>query len=95
MAKSSTMQLIDADDIDTYPISCSERLDSHYFMQFNFDRYDRSAFRRNAYRDPEVGFFGLELFFKSHGETPLGTLPCDDDSLAFLLSLSLDRWLAA
>ena len=63
-------------------------------MQFNHDRYDRSGFRLRAYRDPEVGFFGMELFFKSHGETPLGTLPSDDDSLAFLLGLPLDRWLS-
>lgn len=76
-----------------YPISAESRLDSHYFMQFNHDRYDRSTFRRKSYRDPEVGFYGFELFFKSHGEAPLGTLPCDDEGLAFLLGLSLDKWL--
>lgn len=81
-------------DMPDYPISASERLDSHYFMQFNHDRYDRSDFRRKAYRDPEIGFFGMELFFKSHGETPLGTLPTSDDSLAFLLGLPLERWLS-
>ena len=94
MTKPSPVQLVDADDLDIYPISSTDRLDSHYFMQFNHDRYDRSRFRRKAYRDPEVGFFGLELFFKSHGETPLGTLPKDDDSLAFLLGVPLDRWLS-
>lgn len=94
MTQAGAVQLVDADDIDVYPISSSERLDSHYFMQFNHDRYDRSGFRRKAYRDPEVGFFGMELFFKSHGETPLGTLPSDDDGLAFLLGLPLDRWLS-
>ncbi|MEE3316910.1 MAG: hypothetical protein VX202_04045 [Pseudomonadota bacterium] len=84
----------DSEGLPEYPISSVERLDSHYFLQFNVDRYDRSNFRRKAYRDPEVGFFGVELFFKSHGETPLGTLPRDDESLAFLLGLSLEKWMA-
>lgn len=83
---------VDSGDLPDYPISAGERLDSHYFVPFNHDRYDRSNFRRLSYRDPEVGFFGMELFFKSHGETPLGTLPIDDDELAFLLGLSLERW---
>lgn len=91
---SRTLQVVDASDLPDYPIPVECRLDSHYFIQFNHDRYERSGFRRKAYRDPEVGFFGMELFFKSHGETPLGTLPCDDDSLAFLLGLPLDRWLS-
>lgn len=81
-----------AGGLPEYPISASERLDSHYFVQFNHDRYDRSDFRRMSYRDPEVGFFGLELFFKSHGEAPLGTLPRDPEALAFLLGLSLEKW---
>lgn len=88
------LQVIDGSALPEYPISADSRLDSHYFIQFNHDRYDRSDFRRKAYRDPEVGFFGLELFFKSHGEAPLGTLPSDDESLAFLLGLSLERWVS-
>jgi hypothetical protein len=85
---------VDQAELPEYPISSADRLDSHYFVQFNHDRYDRSNFRRQSYRDPEVGFFGMELFFKSHGESPLGTLPVDHDSLAFLLGLPLDRWMA-
>ena len=80
------------DPLPESPISCADRLDSHYFLQFNHDRYDRSDFRRNSYRDPEVGFFGLELIFKSHGEAPLGTLPREHEALAFLLGLPLERW---
>lgn len=88
------LRSVGSGDLPEYPISAEIRLDAHYFMAFNLDRYDRSDFRRKSYRDPEVGFFGMELFFKSHGETPLGTLPTDDESLAFLLGLSLDRWLS-
>ncbi|PYG29981.1 hypothetical protein [Pelagimonas varians] len=86
------LQAVD-EELDVYPISVNDRLDSHYFLQFNHDRYERSEFRRKSYRDPEVGFFGLELFFKSHGEAPLGTLPQDHDSLAFLLGLPLEKWM--
>ena len=92
--QTTNLQVFDTADLPDYPISADSRLDSHYFIQFNHDRYDRSGFRRKAYRDPEVGFFGMELFFKAHGETPLGTLPTEDDSLAFLLGLPLDRWLS-
>lgn len=88
------LALVDADDLEVYPIASSERLDSHYFVQFNHARYGRSNFRRKAYRDPEVGFFGMELFWKAHGETPLGTLPADDESLAFLLALPLEKWMS-
>lgn len=90
----SHLRPIDPESLPEYPISSECRLDSHYFMQFNLDRFERSNFRKKSYRDPEVGFFGLELFFKSHGETPLGTLPADDDSLAFLLGLPLEKWMA-
>lgn len=86
--------LSDGEGLPDYPISSEARLDAHYFTLFHHDRYERSEFRRKAYQDPEVGYFGMELFFKSHGEAPLGTLPPDDDSLAFLLGLPLERWLS-
>ena len=88
------LQLVDAGELPEYPISTKSRLDSHYFLQLNFVRWDRSEFRKRSYRDPEVGFFGMELFIKSHSESPLGTLPKDDDDLAFLLGIPLDRWLS-
>lgn len=94
MSAMAGLSLVDVGDLEEYPISARERLDSHYFMQFNVRRYDDSDFRRKSHRDPEVGFFGFELFFKSHSGSPLGTLPDDDDALAFLLNLSLERWLS-
>lgn len=88
-----TLVACEAGGLPEYPISACERLDSHFFLQWNIDRHDRSEFRRLSYRDPEVGFFGLQLIYKSHGETPLGTLPQDDEALAFLLGLSLEKWI--
>ena len=55
-------------------------------------RWRGSDFRRHGYKDPEVGFFGLELFFLFQDETPIGTLPCDDSALAFLLRIPTSRW---
>ena len=94
MSAAAGFQIVSAEELPEYPISAECRLDSHSFVLFHHDRYERSDFRRRSYRDPEVGFFGMELFFRSHGETPLGTLPMEDESLAFLLGLPLDRWLS-
>lgn len=90
--KASSLQVVDADDIEIYPISSTERLDSHYFVPWNLKRWRGSEFRRFGYADPEVGWFGMELFFLAQDETPIGTLPCDDEALAFLLRIPSTRW---
>lgn len=87
-----SVQLVDADELDIYPISASERLDSHYFVQWNLRRWDDSDFRKAGYKDPEIGFYGLELIFRSHKGSPIGTLTCDDEKLAFDLHISLEKW---
>jgi len=92
MAVSDHIRLMDGDQIQDYPISTRDRLDSHYFVLWNVKRWQGSEFRRKAYSDPEVGFFGFELFMASQGETPVGTLPADDKQLAFCLHLPLERW---
>jgi len=91
-APANTIQLVEASALDEYPISAEDRLDSHYFVQWNLRRWDGSDFRKAAYKDPEVGFFGLELIFGSHKGTPVGTLSCDDETLAFDLHISLEKW---
>ena len=83
---------VDIDDLPEYPIASSERLDSHFFVPWNLKRWRGSEFRRYGYADPEVGWFGMELFFLSQDETPIGTLPCDDEALAFLLHIAPTRW---
>ncbi len=88
----SSVHLVDADDIDLYPISSAERLDSHYFVPWNLKRWRGSDFRRFGYDDPEMGWFGRELFDIAQDETPIGTLPCDDEALAFLLRIPVSRW---
>ncbi|MFW2541517.1 hypothetical protein ACN2XU_02665 [Primorskyibacter sp. 2E107] len=92
MSKANPVQLVEAASIPEYPISSVERLDSHFFVPWNLKRWRGSEFRRHGYADPEVGFFGVELFWLAQDETPLGTLPCDDEALAFLLRMPLSRW---
>ncbi|WP_108260625.1 hypothetical protein [Mangrovicoccus ximenensis] len=80
------------DDLPLYQIGHRERLDSHFFVMWNLKRWRGSDFRKKAYKDPEVGFYGRELFDLCQDETPVGTLPCDDDGLAFLLRISGAKW---
>lgn len=79
-------------DLEDYPISTKDRLDSHYFLQWNLKRWRGSEFRKKA--DPECGWYGFQLFCIAQDGTPLGTLPCDDQQLAFDLNLPLERWQA-
>ena len=92
-SRGAHIQVVNTNEPENYPISTHDRLDSHYFLQWNLKRWRGSAFRKAAYSDPEVGFYGFELFCKAQDETPIGTLPCDDGQLAFLLHLPLEKWL--
>ncbi|PIE10038.1 MAG: hypothetical protein CSA72_10515 [Rhodobacterales bacterium] len=83
---------VDVTSLPEYPISAAERLDSHWFVQWNLRRWRGSEFRRLAYEDPEVGFYGRELFDLAQDESPIGTLPCDDEALAFLLRMAPSQW---
>lgn len=81
---------VDLDALPEYPISAEDRLDSHFFVQWNLKRWRKSAFRNLA--EPEVGWFGFLLFCEAHDETPVGTLPIDDRLLARSLNLPIERW---
>ncbi|HCO91087.1 MAG TPA: hypothetical protein DIT40_08955 [Alphaproteobacteria bacterium] len=86
------LQVVAQEDLPEYPISASDRLDSHFFLQWNLKRWRASDTRRKAYADPEVGFYARELFDMSQDETPVGTLPCGDEAVAFLLRLPVAKW---
>lgn len=90
--ENSAIKLVEVGEIEEYPISSTERLDSHYFLQWNLKRWRGSDTRKRAYRDPEVGFYVMELFFKCQDETPIGTLPTDESDLAFMLNMSTDKF---
>ncbi len=83
---------VESAGLPEYPISTRDRLDSHFFLQWNLKRWRGSEFRKKA--DPEVGWYGFQLFCIAQDGTPIGTLPCDDQQLAFDLNLPLERWQA-
>lgn len=89
-AHASHLQAVGDPEMSQYPISSQDRVDSHYFLQWNLKRWRASEFRRKA--DPEVGWYGMQLFFIAQDETPIGTLPVDDEQLAYELRLDLAKW---
>lgn len=91
-AQTVALSVVDTAACEDYPISASDRLDSHYFLQWNLKRWRGSEFRKKA--DPEVGWYGFQLFCIAQDGSPIGTLPCDDQQLAFDLNLPLERWQA-
>ena len=92
MSAGAHLQPVETNDLPEYPISCQERLDSHYFLQWNLKRWRGSEFRKKV--DPEVGWHGFNLFCIAQDATPVGTLPVDDVQLAFDLHLPLEQWRA-
>lgn len=86
------LKVVGSDGMPEYPISSQDRLDSHYFLQWNLKRWRGSEFRKKA--DPEVGWYGFQLFCIAQDGSPIGTLPCDDQQLAFDLNLPLEKWQA-
>lgn len=86
------VRLVNAAELQEYPISSEDRLDSHYFIQWNLARWRGSEFRKKV--DPEAGWYGFQLFCIAQDGSPIGTLPCDDQQLAFDLNLPLERWQA-
>lgn len=89
-AQAAGPMLVDTSALPLYPISTSERLDSHFFIQWNLKRWRGSDFRRLA--DPEVGWAGFQLICAAQDETPIGTLPTNEVLLAECARVSLDKW---
>lgn len=91
MSSSAThLRPVGSEDLPEYPISACDRLDSHFFIQWNLKRWRKSVFRQLA--DPEVGWAGFQLFCEAHDETPVGTLPTDERLLARAANVSVEKW---
>ncbi|WJS86716.1 hypothetical protein [Paracoccus sp. TOH] len=82
--------LVATDDLPEYPIPSSVRLDSHFFMMFNYRRWMNSDFRSLA--DHDVRAVALDLFCAAQEQSPVGTLPTDERLLANAVDVPLDRW---
>lgn len=86
------LTLVGEDDLPEYPFSADERLTTHYFVTFHFDRWLNSAGRLTLHWS--LRGLALDLYFLSQKQSPIGTLPDDDRQLAALLMLDLEEWRA-
>lgn len=82
--------LVEITSLPQYPLDKNERLESHWFINFHFNRWLNSKFRLTA--KPEVRAYAFDLFCIAQNQIPVGTLPDDDRQLAALLGLDLGAW---
>lgn len=80
----------DVSDLPEYPVSKSERLESHSWFEWHHNRWLSS--RLCLLCDPVVGFYALNLFSICQNEAPVGTLPTEERLLARLLGIDLGVW---
>lgn len=84
------LKAVDNTPLPDYPIPRSERLESHYFVEFHHNRWRDSDFRMLA--DLDVRAVGFDLFFLAQNQAPVGTLPTDGKLLAKLSGVDLETW---
>jgi hypothetical protein len=72
-------------DLPEYPLSCDDRLDSHFFMAWERRRWLASDMRLNA--TPECRALFFDLINIAYDNSPVGTLPMDQNILAKLLMI--------
>lgn len=82
MTRAQPISLMGGGEIAEYPIPRGERLESHYFVEFHYNRWMTSDTRLLA--DLDVRSVYLDLIFVSQSQDPVGTLPCDHRLLAKL-----------
>jgi len=86
----ANLEIVEQSDRLEYPIPENERLESHFFIPWHFNRWLNSDFRLKA--DADVRAYAFDLFCISQNQSPVGTLPMDDELLARLLMLDLGAW---
>lgn len=78
-----SLQAVSTGEIDEYPLSVEDRLDSHYFMAWERRRWLNSDMRLRG--TPECRALFFDLINIAYDQAPVGTLPNDPDLLARLL----------
>lgn len=77
---------VSAGEVPVYPIDVGERLESHYFVEFHYQRWLTSDTRLLA--DLEVRAVFLDLIYLAQTQSPVGTLPTNPKLLAKLVGVS-------
>jgi hypothetical protein len=86
---SRVAQLVAVEDLPEYPIARVTRLDGHSFVKWAHLRWMSStSFRRMAW---EAQGMARALFDLAQMESPIGTLPDDDEELAYMLRVDIRR----
>lgn len=82
-------RLVEAAALPQYPIGRDERLDGQSFVKWNTSRWLASkTFKLMSWENQGMA---RALFDMCQSETPVGTLPDDDDELAFMLRVDVRR----
>lgn len=81
---------VDLDSLPVYPFNLSDRLQAHYFIQIQFNRWLSSTLGLMGSMDVQGA--ALTLIFHAQNQSPIGTLPDDDEVLARLLRIDLSQW---
>ena len=79
----AAFELVEAAEIDAYPLSRDDRLNSHFFMVWERRRWLNSDMRLKA--RPESRALYFDLINIAYDQSPVGTLPNDMEVLAKLL----------
>lgn len=86
------LHLVDPSDIPIYPIERDERLPELAFIKWQPSRWlNSSGHLKCTY---EVQGIARALFDLATAQSPIGTLPDDDEELAALLRMQLPHWVA-
>ena len=86
---SAALRAVETDDLEEYPLSGQERLDSHYFIAWHHRRWLNSEMRLKATEECRALYF--DLICIAQEQNPIGTLPADTEQLAKLLGVDQGR----
>ena len=78
------------DALIEYPLKKADRINTHFWIEWEFNRFLNSEFTMKC--EPDVGFYAVKLFCIAQNQSPVGTLPDDDLLLATHLHLDLKAW---
>lgn len=89
MSSTQRLAVVTPNNLPIYPIDRAERLDGHSFVKWQTARWLSSrTFKLASW---EVQGMARALFDLCQTESPIGTLPDDDEELAMMLRVSLVR----
>lgn len=90
MTRAPALQVVTTDDLPEYPISRDVRIDVHYFVKWQHNRWLGSSMCIGA--SYEAKGMARDLFDMAQNQSPIGTLPDDDVLLSRMLHVDLLHW---